>query len=119
VRRTASPSAKAHPACARTGSFGDRFEKAFHYFSFNRDDYLKRYHKRSNIESTISAVKRKFGDSVMSRNDAAMVNEVLCKLLCHNLTCLIHEQETLSIVPVFWPAEPEDGPVTSILPFTG
>jgi hypothetical protein len=35
-----------------------------------------------------------------------MVNETLCKLLCHNLTCLIQEQETLGIVPVFWKDEP-------------
>jgi hypothetical protein len=31
-----------------------------------------------------------------------MVNEVLCKILCHNLTCLIQEQETVGIVPIFW-----------------
>ena len=37
-----------------------------------------------------------------SRSDAGMVNEVLCKFLCHNLTCLIQEQETPGIVPVFW-----------------
>jgi hypothetical protein len=49
-----------------------------------------------------SATKRKFGDLVMSRNDVAMVNEVLCKILCHNLTCVIQEQEALGIVPVFW-----------------
>ena len=36
-----------------------------------------------------------------------MVNEVLCKILCHNLTCLIQEQETLGIVPVFWKDERE------------
>jgi hypothetical protein len=34
-----------------------------------------------------------------------MVNEVLCKILCHNLTCLIQEQEALGIVPVFWKDE--------------
>ena len=34
-----------------------------------------------------------------------MTNEVLCKILCHNLTCLIQEQETLGIVPVFWKDE--------------
>lgn len=38
----------------------------------------------------------------MSKTDTAMVNEVLCKLLCHNLCCLIHEQEELGIVPVFF-----------------
>ena len=36
-----------------------------------------------------------------------MVNEVLCKFLCHNLTCLIQEQETLGITPVFWKDEAE------------
>ncbi len=43
----------------------------------------------------------------------SMVNEVLCKILCHNLSCLIQEQETLGIVPVFWkdeePEERQDG----------
>jgi hypothetical protein len=34
-------------------------------------------------------------------------NEVLCKSLCHNLTCLIQEQETLGIVPIFWKDEVE------------
>jgi hypothetical protein len=41
----------------------------------------------------------------MSTSDTGMVNEVLCKLPCHNLTCLIQEQETLGIVPVFWKDE--------------
>jgi hypothetical protein len=91
-----------------TGGVGGMFEKAFHFFQFNRDEYLGKYHKRSNVESTFSAVKRKFGDSVMSRSDAGMVNEVLCKILCHNLTCLIQEQETLGIVPVFWKDEPAE-----------
>jgi hypothetical protein len=36
-----------------------------------------------------------------------MVIEVLCKLLCHNLTCQIQGQETLGIVPVFWENESE------------
>ena len=85
-----------------TGGVGGLFQKMFHFFQFQRDEFLAHYHRRSNVESTFSAVKRKFGDSVMSKTDTAMVNEVLCKLLCHNLCCLIQEQETLGIVPVFW-----------------
>jgi hypothetical protein len=91
-----------------TGGIGGHFEKAFHYFQFQRDEYLTHYHKRSNVESTFSAIKRKFGDSVMGRTDTAMVNEVLCKILCHNLTCLIQEEETLGIVPIFWKDEDKD-----------
>ena len=85
-----------------TGAVGGHFEKAFHYFSFKREEYLQHYHKRSNVESTFSMVKRKFGDAVRSKTDVAMVNEVLCKLLCHNLCCLIQEEHELGIDPVFW-----------------
>ena len=53
------------------------FEKAFHLFQANRQDYLDHYHLRSNAESTFSAVKRKFGAAVMSLTDTAMVNESL------------------------------------------
>lgn len=98
-----------------TGGVGGMFEKMFHYFQFNRDEYMAHYHQRSNVESTISAVKRKFGDAVVCKTDTAMVNEVLCKLLCQNLTCLIQEQEALGIVPVFWKDEPEGEQSPAIL----
>lgn len=88
-----------------TGAAGGQFEKAFHYFQFNQEEYMAHYHKRSNVESTFSAVKRKFGADVVSKNPDAMVNEVLCTIICHNLCCLIMEQETLGIVPVLWKDE--------------
>ncbi len=72
-----------------TGASGGLFGKMFHYFTYKREEYLAHYHQRSNVESTFSAVKRKFGDAVRSKTDAAQKNEVLCKLVCHNLTCLI------------------------------
>jgi transposase len=89
-----------------TGGVGGLFEKMFHYFQFKREEFLQHYHKRSNVESTFSAIKRKFGDAVRSKTDVAMVNEVLCKILCHNLCCLIQEQCELGIEPVFWKDEP-------------
>jgi hypothetical protein len=76
---------------------------------------MSHYHLRSNVESTFSAIKRKLGSSVMSKNHDAMINEVLCKILCHNLTCLIQEQETLGISPVFWKDE-ENETQPAILP---
>ena len=88
-----------------TGAKGGLFEKAYHYFQFKNDEYMEHYHKRSNVESTFSAVKRKFGDSVRSKCEYAMVNEVLCKILCNNICCLIQEQCELGIEPVFWPQE--------------
>lgn len=100
-----------------TGAIGGAFEKAFHFFQFNQEEYMTHYHKRSNAESTFSAIKRKFGDTVASKNPTAMVNEVLCKLLCQNITCLIQEQETLGIAPIFWKDEEQDSEGNAVLPF--
>ena len=44
---------------------------------------------------------RKHGDSVRSLCETAMVNEVLRKVLCHNLCVLIQEQFELGIAPIF------------------
>jgi hypothetical protein len=85
-----------------TGGIGGTWEKMFHYFQFKREEFLQHYHKRSNVESTFSMMKRKFGDSLRSKTDVAMVNETLCKVLCHNLVVLIHEMYELGIDPVFW-----------------
>lgn len=85
-----------------TGGVGGLFEKMFHYFLFRRDEFMSHYHKRSNVESTVSMIKRKFGEAVRSKSDTSMVNEVLCKILCHNLVVLIHEMYELGIEPVFW-----------------
>jgi transposase len=78
------------------------FQQMFHYFQFKREEYLQHYHKRSNVESTFSALKRKFGPDLRSKTDAALVNEALCKVLCHNLVVLIHEMQELGIEPIFW-----------------
>jgi hypothetical protein len=56
-------------------------------------------------------VKRKFGDSLRSKTDTAMVNESLAKLLSHNLCCLISAWYELGIEPFFRPAEEDERPV--------
>jgi len=47
-------------------------------------------------------MKREFDDGLRSKTDVAMINETLCKILCHNLVVLIHETRELGIEPVFW-----------------
>ena len=63
---------------------------------------MARYHQRSNVESTFSMIKRKLGDSVRSEGELAMRNEVLAKLVCHNLCCLISAMYEMGVNPVFW-----------------
>ena len=47
-------------------------------------------------------IKSKFRDHVRSKTDVAMINEMLCKILCHNICCLIQAMYELGIEPTFW-----------------
>jgi hypothetical protein len=79
--------------------------KMFHLYNLNRDEYLNHYHKRSNVETTNMMIKSKFGDSIRSKTDTAMVNEALAKVLCHNLCCLVQSHYELGINATFWGEE--------------
>ncbi len=72
------------------------WRKTFHYFQLHKDEFLEHYHKRSNVESTFSAIKKKFGESVKSKNRIAQKNELLCKIIAYNITVLIHEMIQLN-----------------------
>jgi transposase len=85
---------------------GGLWAKMYHYVNLNRDEFLNRYHKRSNIESTFSAIKRRFGDSLRSKTDVAMKNESLAKLLCHNLCVVNHEMHESGVDPTLWTESP-------------
>jgi transposase len=93
------------------GEPGTLWERLFGFFQFNRADFLARYHARSNVESTMSMVKAKFRDHVRSKSDTAMKNEVLLKLLCHNVVVVHQAVIELGIEGAFWPekmGEPKD-----------
>lgn len=85
-----------------TGKKGGAFARAFHYFSFMRQEYRAHYHKRRNVETVFSVVKRKFGVEVRSKTNTAMRNEVRAKLVAHKLLLLIQEQHELGMDPLFW-----------------
>ena len=46
-------------------------------------------------------IKGKFGDAVRSKSDIGQLNEVLCKVLCHNLCVIIQVMHELGIEPTF------------------
>ena len=80
---------------------GSVWKKMYHYFMLNNEEFLQEYHQRSNVESSVHMIKSKFGDRVRSKNWTAQVNEALCKVICHNICCLIMEIHTLGINPEF------------------
>jgi len=81
-------------ATGRSG--GALWRKTFHYFQLHKEEFLEHYHKRSNAESTFSAIKKKFGETIKSRNRIAQKNELLCKIIAYNITVLIHEMIQLN-----------------------
>lgn len=77
------------------------WSKMFHYFEFNREEFMEHYHQRSNVETTFQMVKAKFGDKLKSKNWKSQQNEMLCKFIAHNIVVLIHEIHELGIKPQF------------------
>jgi len=54
---------------------------------------------RPGLNDGMARAKAKFHDHVRSNTDVAMVNEVLCKLICHNICCRIQARYELGILP--------------------
>jgi transposase len=77
------------------------WQKMYHFFMYNRDEFLAHYHKRSNVETTIMMVKTKLGEKLKSKKFIAQKNELLCKFIAHNIIVLIHEMHELGIKPNF------------------
>jgi transposase len=78
------------------------WSRMYHMFAYSREEFLSRYHKRSNVESTFAMIKAKFGDSVLSKSEVGQRNEVLCKILAHNIVVVVGAMHEFGIEPS-WP----------------
>ncbi|HSE17251.1 MAG TPA: transposase [Pyrinomonadaceae bacterium] len=79
----------------------DLWSRMFYYYNFKRTEFLAHYHKRSNVETTFSMIKSKFGERLRSKTETAQLNEALCKVLCHNLCVVIQSMYELNLTPEF------------------
>ena len=80
-----------------------------------RNAFLVHYHKRSNVETAFSMIKMKFGASVRAKTPVAQVNEVLCKILCHNICVLLQSIAELGLEPTFWTSDTKEAVVPKVL----
>ena len=48
-------------------------------------------------------IKGKFGDSVRAKSETGQINEILLKVLCHNVCVLIQAMHQLDVTPNFEP----------------
>jgi len=55
------------------------------------------YHQRSNVETTFSMIKKKFGGALRSKSRTAQINEALCKVLAHNICVIIQSMNEFGI----------------------
>ena len=78
------------------------WKRMFHFYMYNQEWFMQHYHKRSNVETTFSMMKAKFGDYLKSKTEQAQINEALAKILCHNLCVVIQSIYELGIDPNFW-----------------
>ena len=75
--------------------------RMYHRFMSDHEEWARHYHQRSNVEAVFSTMKRLFGDSLDSRNIVAQANEILCRVLAHNLIVIIHAMYERSLEPKF------------------
>ena len=80
-----------------TPKVGGLWAKMFYYFKFNEVEFMRHYHKRSNVETVFAMIKAKFGGYVRSKTEVAVKNECYCKIICHNICVLIQEMHELGI----------------------
>lgn len=67
------------------------WKKMIMLFKEHQQEFMQKYHKRSNIESCFSMIKRKFGNNVRCKKETSQDNEVMAKIVCHNICVLIQE----------------------------
>jgi len=75
--------------------------KMYHYFMYKHEDFLEHYHKRSNVETCFHMIKTKFRDNLRSKTQTAQINELLCKILAHNICVVIQEVNELGLSSEF------------------
>lgn len=86
---------------ADNGKKSQVWRNAYNYFAMQQPAFLEHYHQRSNVETVFHMIKSKFGDSVRSKSEIACINEILLKVLSHNICVLISEMFELGIKPEF------------------
>jgi transposase len=78
-------------------AMGTAWGKMYHYFLYKHDEFLSHCHKRSNVETCFHMIKTKFKDNLRSKSKTAQVNELLLKILCHNICVVIQEINELGV----------------------
>lgn len=93
-------------------STSPHWRRMWAHFSLKSEDFINHYHRRSNVEWAMWMIKSKVGGAVWSKLPTAQINEVLAKVLCHNLACIVHTITEFGIEADFAKPPAPTSPVT-------
>jgi transposase len=91
------------PRGRMTGKGSELMRQMFHAFRTEDPVILQRYHQRSNVETVMFMLKTQFGERLATRSQTGQVNELLAKVLCHNLHSLVMASARFGLSLKFFP----------------
>jgi hypothetical protein len=79
-----------HPKITTTGNSTNEnpFTEMIQRYNDNKEEWLKKYHQRSNIEAVFSSLKRRLGGFVTSIKRKIQQIEIALKIIVYNLMIL-------------------------------
>ena len=89
---------------------GSLWDRQLAFFLYHQDLFAEHIHQRSQVESTYSMTKEKYGQRVRGKTPTSQANGALCKLLCNNLYVLVHSIYKLGLEPEFAQIRPLQKP---------
>jgi transposase len=79
------------------GANGKMWDKLLNFYKYHFDEFHERYRFRNNVETAFSAIKANFGEKLRSRSERGQINELLAKIVCHNLRVLVKSVHELNL----------------------
>ena len=71
---------------------GRAFTEMIERYKENKEDWMKKYHQRSNIEAVFSSLKRRLGGFVTSIKRCVQQIEIALKIIVYNLMILVRKK---------------------------
>jgi transposase len=84
------------------------YHRMYLFFSYERQKFEDHYRDRAQVEVTFGSMKQRIGETVLSRSFTAQVNEILSKVVVHNISMLVQAMLRLGALPDF--LQPKNAP---------
>ena len=97
---------------SHTGDAGGVFGEMYHWAMAHQAEFKAKYHVRSNVEATFSAIKRVLANGIRqktatlrNKQDVSLKNELYSIIVAHNLRVVIKHIYKVGIAPNFLPID--------------